>query len=262
MGLDRRAHASVDAGRSGSRSRRERQALHARVLAVARAARTDRTRLHECARCGGYVCVGYRGVWYPGMERLAVGDRRNRLARTSDERIVQRLPRAYLRPHRLVPHRIRCTRYRDPDLGRRFRRDRIDEPDRRGTRPNTERHRSGIYAVAAGRALDGSLGWIYYVLLALPSTIGLFLRRADSLRTDQTGRALERARLVAAVAGGGLLLLPTAALLVPEPSTLHTLTVGSAHFWAVWCLWCAVVCDGLLARGPSSGPRLGKRQEA
>ena len=110
--------------------------------------------------------------------------------------------------------------------------------------------------------LMAPLGWIYYVLLALPSTIGLFLRRADSLRTDPTGRALERARLVAAVAGGGLLLLPTAALLVPEPSTLHTLTVGSAHFWAVWCLWCAVVCDGLLARGPSSGPRLGKRQEA
>lgn len=103
--------------------------------------------------------------------------------------------------------------------------------------------------------LMAPLGWIYYVLLALPSAIGLLSTRAreEPRRTGAT--LLRRSRNAAGIVGGCLLLIPTVAAAAMSASVMHTLTIGSAHFWAVGSLWWAVVLDGVLARGPV-GPRL------
>ena len=104
--------------------------------------------------------------------------------------------------------------------------------------------------------LMSPLGWIYYVLFALPPAIGLLSATQNGHRHDRLGRILRWGRGSAVAVGGCALLVPTVVVVVTGTSRLHTLTIGSAHFWALWCLWCAVVCDGLLARGP-----LGSRVE-
>lgn len=103
--------------------------------------------------------------------------------------------------------------------------------------------------------LMSPLGWVYYVLLALPSALGLLSARPAWPPGPDGGGILRRGRNLAAAGGAGVLLIPTVVVVATGTSGWHTLTLGSAHFWGVGWLWCAVVCDSVLARG-AFAPRI------
>lgn len=78
--------------------------------------------------------------------------------------------------------------------------------------------------VVLGGLLISPLGWVYYLWLALPGCLGLWRMR---------------------VPAGGLvalavLALPLVAVVSLQPSSLATLTLGSAYTWATVGLWLAV----------------------
>lgn len=100
-----------------------------------------------------------------------------------------------------------------------------------------------------GALLMSPLGWIYYVLLAAPPAIGLLSAARSGYGHHAFTRVVRWGRGAAIAAGGCALLVPTVVTALAGTTGFLTLTIGSAHFWAVWFLWCAVVCDGLLAIG-------------
>ncbi len=93
--------------------------------------------------------------------------------------------------------------------------------------------------------LMSPLGWIYYLLLALPSTVGLIRHKmADPHGLAPSGRLGPFLRTASMSLAALLVLCPTALQIVGQPSSLLTVTLGSAHFWTVFFCWFAALLDG------------------
>jgi hypothetical protein len=92
------------------------------------------------------------------------------------------------------------------------------------------------------------LGWVYYLLLALPSAIGLLSRGNHGHRSDFSIRKRGRTTCLVALASGcALIFVPTVFVMSGQPSGLLTISLGSAHFWAVFLCWVATCLDGLIS---------------
>jgi len=94
------------------------------------------------------------------------------------------------------------------------------------------------------------LGWMYYLLLALPPAIGLLRCRNSEHWGTSSNKKLAKAICVGALSIAGVLVfIPTSFVIWGQPSGTMTISLGSAHFWTVFLLWITVFIDGQMSLG-------------